>query len=92
MTSSDSVAAHNNSMASSPESPINNGGERSAVKVGAKKYVINFIHWQKDLHRGHPYVSLEHFVFCIYSQNRYSKCFNIYAFSSFTTLVSLFNK
>ena len=52
MISSATVAAHNNSRASFPETPMNNEGERSAVKVGAKKYVINFIHWHKDLHRG----------------------------------------
>ena len=38
MTSSATLAAHNNSMASSPELPINNGGEMSAFKVGSKKY------------------------------------------------------
>ena len=44
MTSSATVAVHKSSMASSLELPINNGGESSAVKVGARKCAINLIH------------------------------------------------
>ena len=38
MTSSATMAMHKSSMVSSPESPISNGGERDAVKVGARKH------------------------------------------------------
>ena len=39
MTSSATMAVHKSSMASSPELPVSNGGERLAVKVGARKDV-----------------------------------------------------
>ena len=35
MTSSATTAVHNSSMASSPESPTNNGGDSFAVTVGS---------------------------------------------------------
>ena len=49
MTSSATMAVHKSSMASSPESPVSNGGESFADKVGARKYAINLIHRHKAI-------------------------------------------
>ena len=49
MTSSATMAVHKSSMASSPESPVSNGGESFAVKVGAKKDALNFNHLHEEI-------------------------------------------
>ena len=49
MTSSATMAVHKSSMASSPESPVSNGGERFTDKVGARKDTINLLHHHKAI-------------------------------------------
>ena len=44
MTSSATMALHKSSMVSSPESPVSNGGESFAAKVGARKNAFDLNH------------------------------------------------